>query len=556
MTTTYADLVLRRAGDEKVGLRFEDRSWTWAQVIEEASVRAAAIVERVPEPDGRQRHVGILLDNVPDYVFWLLAGALSGTTIVGLNSSRPADELRADIVQGDVDFIVSEDRHMGTLLTIEQLAIEAVSIDSPEYRDWLESHHGSPVPRTPVNPEHLALLLFSSGTTGTPKAVIVSQKRLGALGVTLKDRIELRRDSVTYLCMPLFHGNAVMMNLVPAVVVGATVALTRKFTASRFSEEIHRFGATYVNYVGRALSYVLNHPEDPRDAEGSLELAYGTEASEADIERFGTRFGCRVVEGYGLTEGVFRIGRTPDTPHGALGRPQEGLDIRVLNEETGEECPRAEFDSAGRMITPEAVGQMVAIGRADAFEGYYKNPEAEAERIRGDDFWSGDLAYRDQEGWFYFAGRSSDWIRVDGENFAAAQVERVIERFPGVASAPVFAIPDPRTGDQVMVVIELEPGADFDVGAFGEFLEKEESFGVKWWPQHIRIVSELPLTGSGKVDKAPLRRVAWHGEGEQYVRRGRTAEYLPFTAQMAAELEQEFLTHDRGAHIPFLPQDV
>src|SRR5690625_1163527 len=101
--TTYADLILSREGDEKVGLRFGDESWTWAEVIDEARIRAAAIEARLPKPDDRQRHVGVLLDNVPDFVFWLLAGGLSGSTIVGLNSSRPEAELRADATQADVD---------------------------------------------------------------------------------------------------------------------------------------------------------------------------------------------------------------------------------------------------------------------------------------------------------------------------------------------------------------------------------------------------------------------------------------------------------------------
>ena len=549
--TTYADLILSREGDEKVGLRFGDESWTWAEVIDEARIRAAAIEARLPKPDDRQRHVGVLLDNVPDFVFWLLAGGLSGSTIVGLNSSRPEAELRADATQADVDFIITEDEYhhrvVGALADPERV----VSIDSLEYKQWIYEFTGEPLPTTTPDPDDLALLLFSSGTTGTPKAVIVGQGRLGRLGLTLRDRVEMRRDSVAYLCMPLFHGNAVMLNLVPAMTVGATVALTRKFTASRFSEEVHKFGATFVNYVGRALSYVLNHPEDPRDKNSTLELAYGTEASETDIQRFSERFNCRVSEGYGLSEGVFRIGRSEDMPRGALGKPQESLDIRVLDEETGEECPRAKFDEMGRMVTPEAIGQMVAIGRAHTFEGYYKNPEAEAERVRGEDFWSGDLAYRDEEGWFYFAGRSSDWIRVDGENFAAAQVERVIQRIPGVASAPVFAIPDPRTGDQVMAVVELETGAEFDPKAFSEQLAGTEDFGTKWWPTFIRVVDKIPLTGSGKMNKAPLRRVAWRGNGQVFTRVGRTAEYREFTNDDAKRIQEEFVAYGREALLPF-----
>src|SRR5699024_7652792 len=174
--------------------------------------------------------------------------------------------------------------------------------------------------------------------------------------------------------MPLFHGNAVMMNLAVAMRAGATVCLARKFSASGFSADIHRYGATYVNYVGRALSYVLAADEDPRDGDSTLELAYGTEASAADVARFAERFDCEVMEGYGLSEGVFRIGRTADTPPGALGLPGAGTDVRILDETTGAECPRARFDATGRLVDPAAIGEMVAVGRAAAFEGYYKTP--------------------------------------------------------------------------------------------------------------------------------------------------------------------------------------
>src|SRR5690606_2562028 len=181
-------------------------------------------------------------------------------------------------------------------------------------------------------------------------------------------------------------------------------------------------------------------PELPEDRTSTLELAFGTEASEADVARFSERFGCDVMEGYGLSEGVLRINRTPDSPPGSLGLPVGGADVRVLDEATGKECPRARFDDSGRLVNPEAVGQIVGVGLAHTFEGYWKNPGAMADRVRGEDFWTGDLAYRDEAGFFYFAGRSSDWLRVDSENFAAAPVERVVQRFPGVLAAPVFAV--------------------------------------------------------------------------------------------------------------------
>lgn len=550
---TYAQIIRLRAEDDRVGLRFEDRSWTWREVVQEAADRAAAVATLVsPAPANRQIHIGVLLENVPDFVFWLSAGSLAGAVVVGINASRSGPELAHDIRHADVDVVITEDR-LAHLVddTGHGLADERIwNVDTEAYRQMLTSFRGSALPKELPSTEHLALLLFSSGSTGAPKAVIVSQGRLGRLVEALVDRISMRRDSVTYLSMPLFHGNAVMMNLATATRVGATVGMRRKFSASQFSADVHRFGATFVNYVGRALSYVLSTPTDPRDANSTLELAFGTEASEADVAAFAERFGCEVSEGYGLSEGVFRLRRTSDSPPYSLGLPQGDLDIRVYDEETGVECPRAEFDAAGRLTNPSAVGQMVAVSLAHTFEGYYKNPEAMADRVRGEDFWSGDLAYRDADGYFYFAGRSSDWLRVDSENFAAAPVERVLQRVPGVASSPVFAVPDPRTGDQVMAVIEMHHGHAFDATEFGKFLERDPKMGAKWWPTYVRVTDHIPLTGSGKINKAPLRTAGWHTNDPVYTRIGKTAAYALISDTRRAEIDAEFLAHGRGALLP------
>ena len=549
---TFADIVRSRVGDPHPGLLFEGASWTWAEVIQQGAERAALLAGLVPAPADRQVHVGLLLDNVPDFVFWIAGAGMAGATVIGINSSRSAAELAEDIRHADVDLIVTEQR-LRHLVDGQDHGVpgdRVLDIDSDAYRDLLAAHAGAQPPAVTPAPEDYAFLMFSSGSTGRPKAVIVGQGRLARLTPALIDRIEMTRETTTYLCMPLFHGNAVMMNLVPAMATGATVGMARRFSASGFSDDIHRFGATYVNYVGRALSYVLSRPEDPRDRTGTLRIAFGTEASEADVARFSERFGCRVNEGYGLSEGVYRINRTPDTPPGSLGLPAAGADVRVLDEATGLECPRARFDERGRLVDPAAVGQMVAVGMAHTFEGYYKNPDAMAERVRGDDFWSGDLAYRDEAGWFYFAGRSSDWIRVDSENFAAAQVERILLRFPGVASAPVYAVPDPVTGDRVMCALELEPGAEFDPTAFGTFLEAQADLGAKWWPTFVRVTDRIPLTGSNKVDKAPLRRAAWVTDDPVWERVGRTSAYIPLSPERQALLEDEFAEHGRTAHLP------
>ena len=145
----------------------------------------------------------------------------------------------------------------------------------------------------------------------------------------------------------------------------------------------------------------------------------------------------------------------------------------------GEACPPARFDAGGVLLNPEeAIGEIVSRGAAARFEGYYNNPGASQDRLRDGDFWTGDLGYRDEDGFYWFAGRTADWLRVDSENFAAAPVERILSRFPGVTAAAVYAVPDPVTGDQVMAALEI-PGGEFDPGAFGSFLGEQPDLGTE-----------------------------------------------------------------------------
>lgn len=548
---TFAEILRARTGDQHVGLRFESRSWTWDEVVRESAVRAA-VCASWPQPASRQLHVGLLLENVPDFPFWIGGAALSGSVVVGINPTRRGEELAHDIRHADIDVIVTEERLAGLLEGIDHgiPADLVLTVESDEYQALLGRFSGAPLPAAMPAADDILVLTFSSGSTGAPKAVICSQGRFGNLAEKLQPRTELRRDSVTYLCMPLFHGNATLLNFAPATFVGATVCLARKFSASGFLRDVARFGATYVNYVGRALSYVLAQPERPEDAASTLELAMGTEASAADVERFQNRFGCRVKEGYGLSEGVLRINRTPETPADSLGLPVEGADVRVMDEATGLECPPAEIDASGRLLNAEAaIGQIVGVGMAHLFEGYYNNPGAMAERIHGADFWTGDLAYRDADGFFYFAGRSSDWLRVDSENFSATPVERILQRNEDVEVALVYAVPDSRTGDQVMCTLQMGPGVEFVPEAFGRFIADQQDMSPKWWPRYVRVVAEVPMTGSNKVAKTGLRREAWQTSDPVFVRDGAMS-YRPMEQADRDLLEKEFAEHGRTALLP------
>jgi fatty-acyl-CoA synthase len=559
--TTVAELILARADDDNTGLWFEDEWWTWRQVVVECRARASMLLEeRQPGPF----HVGVLLENVPEYLFLLGGAALAGATVVGINPTRRGQELARDIAHTDCQLIVTD---KGQLPLLERLDTGAVT-DRVLVYDEL-GYPGIPHNPTPsqlaaraaqTGPEHLPgpdalyLLLFTSGSTGAPKAVRVSQGRMAAQASVMAAGSGFGPDDVMYCSMPMFHGNSLNTCVVPAIAAGAQLVLRRRFSASGFLPDVRRYGVTYFNYVGRALAYVLATPPAADDADNTLRFGFGTDGSPQDISTFKRRFACPIVEGYGSSEGAISMSRLAGTPRQAMGKPPPGTDVVIVDPATGRECPRAVFDGEGKLCNAsESIGEIVGRDGVSRFEGYYANDEADAERTRGGWFWSGDLGYRDEEGFFYFAGRNADWLRVDGENFAAAPVERILARFPGVVTAVVVPVPDPRTGDQVLATLELaDPGA-FDADEFGDFLEHQSDLGTKWAPRFVRVTDAIPLTGTGKVDKRPLRRQYWKTSDAVWWRPfatrggGQHEPYRRLSADDVAALDSEFIAHRRSA---------
>ncbi len=521
--SSVAALVRARAGDDTTALVFEDQAWTYAEYVAECARRAALLAElRQPGPF----HVGLLLDNVPDFAFWLGAAAASGAVAVGLNHTRRGEELAGDVRHTDCQVVVTEARHAPLLdeLDLGVPAERVLDVDGPAYAEALAAHDGAALPAEDVDPTALYLLVFTSGVSGRPKAVKCSQARLWHIATRVGEMFQLTPDDVCYAAMPMFHSNALMAGWAPALAAGSTVALRRRFSASGFLEDVRRYGVTYFNYVGKPLSYILATPVQPDDADNTLRRVFGNEAAEADIARFADRFGCVVVDSYGSSEGGASISRVPGLPSGALGRVGDG--VAVLDPETGAECPVAVFDEGGQLLNAEeAIGEIVNRAGAAAFEGYYNNDEAEAQRVRDGIYWTGDLGYADADGWLYFAGRDYDWLRVDGENFAAAPDARILQRHPDVLFAVVYAVPDEVTGDQVMAALQLREGASFDPVGFADFLGAQSDLGTKWAPRYVRISPELPTTETSKVLVRQLRTEAWSCSDAVWVRKGEELSY-------------------------------
>ena len=528
LMTAFGTLLLDRADDDRPALLYEDRRWTYRELVREGWRRAALFAE-LRDPD-RPPHVGVLLDNVPDYLFWLTAGALSGTVVVGINSTYRGEQLAQLIDHTDCQALVTSSDLAGLLdgaahtVPSERVLV----VDEPGYAARLDA--ARPIENEVPAPsdDDLFLLIFTSGSTGLPKAVRCTQGRIGRTGAHVASIAELTLDDVVYAPLPFFHAASLFTGWASAVHAGVPISMRKRFSASGTVPDIRAFGATFLTYTGKVLNYLLSVPEAADDADVPLRLAIGNEASEHDIREFARRFDCQVRDSYGSTEGVIIIRRDATMPAGALGTANDS--VKVLDPETGHECPRAVFDDNRRVVNlDEAVGEIVETEPTSGFEGYYRNTAATSERFRDGAYWSGDLAYRDADGWLYFAGRSNDWLRVDGENFAAGPVEAIIARHADVRSVAVYAVPDDPVGDRVMVALELRDGPTFDPAAFDEFLHRQPDLGPKWLPAFVRVDAELPKLSSMKVNKKALRSDAWRVDGVVW-RPSRNDDLRPLTA--------------------------
>ena len=557
---TVADLVRRNGTDPSIASRpfllFDDQQITHAEFYRQ-SIRFARLFLALRDP-AAPFHVGVLMDNLPEYLLAFGGAALAGAVLVGINNTQRGQSLARDVRHADCQILLTEPSYLFLLEPIRDelplLAEQRILLDQrreaaasrPFFGRDLDAALDAPArgaedPRLAVDEDARYCLVFTSGTTAAPKAVSISQRRMVSTGEYVGGLMGVGPDDCGYLAMPLFHANSQQCGFMPALLNGARLGLARKFSRSRFLDDVRRYGVTYFNYTGKPLSYILTTPRRADDAENPLRVAYGNEGSHRVVAEFSERFGCRVIDGFGATEGGFGFARSPADPAGSVGRPAET--IRVLRED-GTQCPVARLDDRGLILNPEeAIGEIVNTAGIGKFEGYYKNEAATRERTRGGMYWSGDFGYKDAAGYLYFTGRALDWIRVDGENFLAKPVEDALQRHPAIYLAAVYGVPDASAGDRVMATVVTADDARLDGRELYEFLVGLSDFSPKWLPTYVRLGREVPMTPTNKVLVRELRRqkfrleevsdaIWWRERGED--------SYKPFTRDDYERVLAEF----------------
>lgn len=519
---SVADCIRRNAEDPEICrkpfLLLDDFVLSHADFATESARLAALLLDR--RDPSRPFHLGILLENVPEYLIAFGACALAGATAVGINPVQRGASLLRDIEHTDCQFLLTAPGYQellrpiwgGLNLSRERTWVtraHALGDIAPgealgeDFSEALAAVSGVSLGGPSIDPDAPYILVFTSGTTGAPKGVQISQSRMLSTGEKIGTLMEVDRDACGYLAMPLFHANSQQCGFMPALLHGASLGLVRRFSRSSWLPDVRRYGVTYFNYTGKPLSFILTTRRGVDDHENPLRVAYGNEGSSRILDEFSERFGCRIIDGFGATEGGFGFARSPADPPNSVGRPPP--EVHILSED-GLRKPRGLLDAQGRVQNPdEAIGEIVNTAGLGKFEGYYRNPEATAQRSRGGMYWSGDFGFQDEDGFLYFTGRDISWIRVDGENFLARPIEDALQRHPDVYLCAVYAVPDSDAGDRVMTTLVLAEDATFDGQEFANFLRVQEDFSPKWWPTFVRIATRIPQTATHKILKRELR---------------------------------------------------
>ena len=452
--TTAAELFLRNADRDDTAACFEAASFTFAELATE-SLRRAALWDEMRDP-AKPPHIGVLLDNTPEYLFWLGAAAISRSVVVGINATYRGAELARLIDHSECQLLVTSDAYAAVLADAPSRVSpdRVLETQTDAYAGLLRArrrrpHLGAGRPERCL-PADLHVRIDRVPEGGAVHAGPVRDDRPGRC-CRSADSDRARRCTRRCPCSTAARSSRGWR---ARSTRGVPFGTRSRFSASSTMPDIRRTGATMLAYTGKVLNYILATPPSPDDENRRSSSRSATRRPRPTSERSPERFGCKVRDSYGSTEGMIIIRRDASMPQGALGTADD--DIAVYDPETGQQCP----PRAVRRRRPPP--QRRRSGRRDRqhrrrarFEGYYQNEEALAAKVRDGIYWSGDLAYRDADGWFYFAGRSNEWLRVDGENFAAAPVERIVARLPGVRSVAVYAVPDERVGDRVMVAIEV-----------------------------------------------------------------------------------------------------
>ncbi len=549
--TSIGKVFQDRAGRyaDKVFLKFEDRELTYGEANETVNRYAAVLAARGV---GHGDVVGIMLRNSVEPVLLMLAAVKCGAISGMLNYNQRDDVLEhslgllsASVVVAETEFVepISESgADTDGLLTLDELKRLAETAPTT-----------NPATTSAVLAKDKAFYIFTSGTTGMPKASVMTHYRwlralagFGGLGM------RLNRNDTLYCCLPLYHNNALTVALSSVLNSGATLALGKSFSASKFWDDVIRHDASAFVYIGEVCTYLLNQPPKDTDRRHRVRVIAGNGLRPAIWDEFTERFGIqRVCEFYAASEGntAFVNVLNVDKTTGICPSPVAFVEY----DESGD--PVRDKDGGVRKVANGEPGLLLSkVSNFQPFDGYTDKEATEKKLVRDafkeGDVWfnTGDLMRSQGFGHAAFTDRLGDTFRWKGENVATTEVEAAVSTDPQVEEATVFGVEVPDTGGKAgMVAIQLRDGAEFDGKALAKAVyDKLPGYAI---PLFVRVVEELAHTSTFKSQKVDLRKEGYggsSGEGDDddveiddpiYVLSGKEEGYVPFYDEYLGEVK-------------------
>jgi long-chain acyl-CoA synthetase len=446
--------------------------------------------------------VSLLLPNSPEYIIAYFAcwkiGALAGP----VNSLLKKEEIewvvgnseaKLMLIGSEIDWSAGPPAASSLPQTIE---FDSVSIadDFPSTLDSVD-----------LTSDDDAIIIYTSGTTGKPKGCLLTHGNLIANARQIAEWMSFGEDDRLLTIMPLFHMNAVSVTTMTALYAGGSTVVSPKFSASRFWDIIEKYKITSFGSVATMLSMLLHKADEqsrdpksqiPNPKSRSLRFAMcGSAPVPAEIlKKFEETFGCLVVEGYGLSESTCRSTFNPpseDRRPGSCGKPI-GNEMKIFDEDDHE-------------VADGELGEIVLRG-PNIFKAYYKNPEATAKAFANGWFHTGDIGYRDADGFFYVADRKSDMIIRGGENIYPREIDDLLYTHPAIEHAAVIGVPDQLYGEEVAAFVVLKNGSEITEEELIAFC-REHLADFKC-PKTIHFVDDIPKGPTGKLLKRELAQLA------------------------------------------------
>lgn len=513
-TPQLDDLVLGRILAERATthrnetfLSFHDGDLTFAEVDSCANRVAQGFAAHGVE---QGEHVAIMLPNSADFLFTVFALARLGAVAVPVNTAYKGDLLRHVIESSDSTVVVVDAEYADRVadLAPELGAVRLVVVRGDAGHVPMDPgpitvpfsrlfDHGGDAVSVDVAFSDLQAIMYTSGTTGRSKGAMVSHA-LPLMCAVDSLRFVSGGSRTIYCPLPLFHAAGLWDGMMAALVSGARLAVVDRFSASRFWDDVRRFDAQTAMGVFSMIPILLSAPEGSDDLDNPLETFYmGKSSLDA---AFHERFGARTVETYTSTEaGIGTASPYGEWRVGSMGTAHdERFEVAVVDEHD-------------RLLGPDEPGELVLRPRQPHVitSGYYGRPDVTAEVFRNLWFHTGDRAWVDDDGYFYFLDRMKDAIRRRGENISAFDLECEVNLHPEVLECAAIGVPSELEEEEVKVVVVGRPGGDLDEAALAAYCaERLPSFMV---PRYIEIVDSLPRTPTDKVAKFELRRAGDRG---------------------------------------------